>query len=54
MIFSGTLRMNLDPGDRHTDGEVWEALKHAHLKSYISSLPAKLYYECTEGGENFR
>ncbi|XP_053393096.1 multidrug resistance-associated protein 1-like isoform X2 [Mercenaria mercenaria] len=52
VLFSGTLRMNLDPFDQHTDDAVWTALEHAHLKAFVSSLPTKLEYECTEGGEN--
>ena len=27
--------MNLDPFDKHTDEEVWTALEHAHLKSFV-------------------
>lgn len=46
--------MNLDPFDQHSDDAVWEALEHAHLKTFVSGLPAKLEFECTEGGENLR
>jgi len=53
-LFSGTLRMNLDPFDQHTDDNVWQALEHAHLKSFVSTLPTGLSHECTEGGENLR
>lgn len=35
VLFSGTLRINLDPFDRHTDEEVWRALEHAHLKAFV-------------------
>ncbi|RZC38992.1 multidrug resistance-associated protein 1 [Asbolus verrucosus] len=35
VLFSGSLRMNLDPFDKHTDEEVWRALEHAHLKSFV-------------------
>lgn len=54
MLFSGTLRMNLDPFDEHTDDSVWQALEHARLKSFVSGLPTGLEHECTEGGENLR
>ena len=54
MLFSGTLRMNLDPFDRHSDEEVWTALEHAHLKQFVSGLKETLQYECSEGGENLR
>lgn len=35
VLFSGSLRMNLDPFDKHSDNEVWEALEHAHLKQFV-------------------
>lgn len=54
VIFSGTLRMNLDPFNEHTDRALWSALEHAHLKSFVEGLPAKLSYECGEGGQNLR
>ncbi|XP_059143447.1 multidrug resistance-associated protein 1-like isoform X2 [Physella acuta] len=52
VIFSGTLRMNLDPFNEHSDDALWSALEHAHLKSFVDSLPTKLNYECGEGGQN--
>ncbi|KMQ91536.1 multidrug-resistance like protein isoform e [Lasius niger] len=52
VLFSGTLRMNLDPFDCHADEEIWRALEHAHLKSFIKNLPNALLHEVTEGGEN--
>lgn len=54
MLFSGSLRMNLDPFNMHSDEEVWNALELAHLKHFVSGLPDKLNYECSEGGENLR
>ncbi|KAG9331799.1 hypothetical protein JZ751_017001 [Albula glossodonta] len=52
VLFSGSLRMNLDPFDAYSDQEVWSALELAHLKSFVTSLPDKLNHECAEGGEN--
>ncbi|KAL6447242.1 hypothetical protein ACFW04_001485 [Cataglyphis niger] len=52
VLFSGTLRMNLDPFDCYADEEIWRALEHAHLKSFINNLPNALLHEVTEGGEN--
>lgn len=46
--------MNLDPFDSYSDEEVWRSLELAHLKNFISNLPDKLNYECSEGGENLR
>ncbi|CAL1547665.1 unnamed protein product [Lymnaea stagnalis] len=52
VIFSGTLRMNLDPFGDHSDEVLWSALEHAHLKSFVEGLPTRMDYECGEGGQN--
>ncbi|XP_053533876.1 multidrug resistance-associated protein 1 isoform X3 [Ictalurus punctatus] len=52
VLFSGSLRMNLDPFDGYSDDEVWKALELAHLKTFVSGLQEKLNHECSEGGEN--
>ncbi|XP_074237713.1 multidrug resistance-associated protein 1 isoform X2 [Saimiri boliviensis] len=52
VLFSGSLRMNLDPFSQYSDEEVWTSLELAHLKDFVSALPDKLDHECTEGGEN--
>ena len=54
VLFSGTLRMNLDPFDSYSDTELWNTLEHSHLKTFVLSLADKLNYEITEGGENLR
>ncbi|KAM6263588.1 ATP-binding cassette sub-family C member 2 isoform 2-T2 [Spheniscus humboldti] len=52
VLFTGTLRMNLDPFDQYTDEEVWKALELAHLKTYVQDLPKGLLHLVSEGGEN--
>lgn len=54
MLFSGTLRMNLDPFDKYSEDDIWKALELSNLKKFVSSLAEKLDYECSEGGENLR
>ena len=52
VLFSGTLRVNLDPFQHHSDEEIWNALKLAHLHEFVNSLEAGLQNEIAEGGEN--
>lgn len=52
VLFSGSLRMNLDPFNSFSDEEIWRALEFSHLKNFVSGLPNKLSHECSEGGEN--
>uniref|UniRef100_A0A452GXC4 ATP binding cassette subfamily C member 2 n=1 Tax=Gopherus agassizii TaxID=38772 RepID=A0A452GXC4_9SAUR len=52
VLFSGTLRMNLDPFDQHSDEEIWKALELAHLKTYVLDLPERLSHQVSEAGEN--
>ena len=53
VIFSGSLRSNIDPSNDHTDTELWESLELSYLKEFVISLDNQLDYECSEGGENF-
>ncbi|ESO91182.1 hypothetical protein LOTGIDRAFT_153611 [Lottia gigantea] len=53
VLFSGTLRTNLDPFNINTDEELWTALDLAHLKAYVSGLTEGLEFQCGEGGQNF-
>ena len=54
VLFSGTLRMNIDPLSEYEDIELWKALDRAYMGDYVSSLPETLSYECGEGGKNLR
>ena len=54
VLFSGTLRMNLDPFESYSDDEVWRALESAHLKTFVTGLEKGLQHEVAEGGENLR
>lgn len=52
VLFSGTLRTNLDPFDQKTDDQLWKCLESAHLKTFVSGLDNRLDYKVSEGGEN--
>ncbi|KFP13086.1 ATP-binding cassette sub-family C member 8, partial [Egretta garzetta] len=53
ILFSGTIRFNLDPEKKCTDSMLWEALEIAQLKHVVKALPGGLDAIVTEGGENF-
>ncbi|XP_022926014.1 ABC transporter C family member 12-like isoform X1 [Cucurbita moschata] len=53
ILFSGTIRFNLDPFCEHNDADLWEALERAHLKDVIMRSSFGLDTEVSEGGENF-
>ena len=52
VLFSGTLRTNLDPFDQYTDEQLWMAIEHSHLKDFVKSQDNQLEHEVVEGGEN--
>ena len=52
VLFSGTLRINLDPFSAYSDDQVWRALELAHLKEFVDGLADGLEYVVAEGGEN--
>ncbi|CAG5100511.1 Oidioi.mRNA.OKI2018_I69.XSR.g17031.t1.cds [Oikopleura dioica] len=52
VLFSGTLRENLDPFNDATDDRIWEALRLAHLKTTVSGFEKKLEHEVNENGSN--
>lgn len=54
VLFSGSLRSNLDPFRKYNDVSIWYALECAHLKDFVSNLEEGLEYECGEGGINLR
>ncbi|KAL8248288.1 hypothetical protein R6Q59_005156 [Mikania micrantha] len=53
VLFSGTVRFNLDPFNEHNDPDLWESLERAHLKDVIRRNPLGLDAEVSEAGENF-
>merc|ERR1712071_338930 len=53
VLFSSTLRYNLDPFETATDTELWDALEKVKLHSFVKGLEKGLLEEVSEGGENF-
>lgn len=54
MIFSESLRTNLDPSSKFTDAQIWKALEYSNLKSFITSQYADLRSEVGESGRDLR
>ena len=54
VLFSGSLRMNIDPFEAYNDEELWNALDQANLKAFVESQEKKLLFNCSDGGENLR
>ncbi|KAK1161959.1 multidrug resistance-associated protein 9-like [Acipenser oxyrinchus oxyrinchus] len=53
VLFIGTVRYNLDPFDKCSEDEIWQALERTCIKDMISNLPKKLEAEVVENGQNF-
>ncbi|XP_071784445.1 ATP-binding cassette sub-family C member 9-like isoform X2 [Asterias amurensis] len=53
VLFTGTIRFNLDARGEHDNDALWDALEVAQLKGVVSDLDLKLDTMVTEGGENF-
>ena len=52
LLFSGSLRQNLDPLEQHSDDAIWRALEAAHLADWAREQSALLEHEVGEGGCN--
>ena len=52
VLFSGSLRKNLDPLQKHRDDELWDALREVELNRLVENLEGQLEYELLERGEN--
>lgn len=53
ILFSGTLRSNLDPFEEKKDEELWNAIEQVELKEAVSSLVGGLECRMSDGGSNF-
>ena len=52
VLFSGTIRTNIDPFDEYTDEQVWNALEQCGMKESVEEMPGELDAAIAEYGEN--
>ena len=52
VLFSGTLRENLDPFHQYNDESIYEALTRSHLINFVNGEPGGIFMEIAENGEN--
>jgi len=52
VMFSGTLRWNLDPFDEHADEDIWNVLQDIQMEKYVRAI-GDLNIVVAEHGENF-
>jgi len=52
VLFSGTIKSNLDPFDEYTVEEVWKALEQCSMKDAVEEMPGQLEAAVAEGGQN--
>lgn len=53
VLFTGSLRHNLDPFNNHGDARLWEVLSSVEMDRVVKELPGQLMAEISEGGRNF-
>uniref|UniRef100_A0A3P8RDL9 Multidrug resistance-associated protein 4 n=1 Tax=Astatotilapia calliptera TaxID=8154 RepID=A0A3P8RDL9_ASTCA len=53
VLFTDSVRKNLDPFNQHTDEDLWKALEEVQMKSVVEELPGKLETVLAESGSNF-
>lgn len=53
VLFSGTIRFNLDPAGDFTDADLWDALDAVNSRGFVAKLPNRLDTVVQDFGENF-
>ena len=51
-LFSGSIRVNIDPFGEHNDDRLWHALDKAQLKAVIEAMPQGLDTDVGDGGDS--
>ncbi|KAF4008061.1 hypothetical protein G4228_019617 [Cervus hanglu yarkandensis] len=52
VLFTGTVRKNLDPFNEYSEKELWNALEEVQLKEAIKDLPSEMCTRLVESGLN--
>merc|ERR1712176_1427376 len=52
ILFSGTIRSNLDPFSKSSDDKIWDALEGCRMKTIVEEMPELLDAPVAEYGEN--
>jgi len=52
VLFSGTIRSNLDPFDEYSSDEIWKALEQCHMKESVEEMHGQLDAQVAEYGQN--
>ena len=52
VLFSGSLRKNLDVLEKFDEADIWRALEDVQLKAFVGSLGGQLDHELLENGAN--
>jgi len=53
VLFTGSVRYNLDPFSEATDARLWEVLEQVRMNGVVERLANKLEQHVQEGGDNF-
>jgi len=53
VMFSASIRFNVDPFNMCSDSDIWEVLESVDMKAHVTSLPEKLNEMVAENGDNF-
>ncbi|NP_001268689.1 ATP-binding cassette transporter subfamily C member 5a isoform X1 [Strongylocentrotus purpuratus] len=53
VLFTGTLRFNLDPYEQYSGAQIWDALDKTYMKKSIAGIQQQLEVRVRENGSNF-
>ena len=53
VMFSESVRFNLDPFKEYSDSSIWDVLESINMKETIFNMPNRLDEKVAEGGDNF-